>query len=45
MLEEPKGAYYGGAVAAPLFRSIAERALWYLRVPPSTPLAAPAQTP
>ena len=45
VLEEPKGAYYGGAVAAPLFRAIAERALWYLRVPPSTPLAAPAQTP
>ncbi len=45
VLEEPKGAYYGGAVAAPLFRAIAERALWYLRVPPATPLAAPAQTP
>ncbi len=44
VLDEPRGAYYGGAVAAPLFRAIAERVLWYLRVPPSTP-AVPAQTP
>jgi len=35
VLDEPKGAYYGGTVAAPVFREIAGRALWYLRVPPS----------
>lgn len=37
ILEEPRGAYYGGAIAAPVFRAIAERALWYLRIPPSLP--------
>ncbi|RMD52687.1 MAG: penicillin-binding protein, partial [Nitrospirae bacterium] len=30
---EPKGAIYGGVVAAPVFRSIAEQALAYLGVP------------
>jgi cell division protein FtsI/penicillin-binding protein 2 len=34
VLDEPEGAYYGGAVAAPVFREIASQALWYLRVPP-----------
>jgi cell division protein FtsI/penicillin-binding protein 2 len=35
VLDEPEGAYYGGAVAAPVFREIASQALWYLRVPPA----------
>jgi cell division protein FtsI (penicillin-binding protein 3) len=30
---EPKGEYYGGQVAAPVFREIAEQALGYLNVP------------
>jgi len=34
VLDEPRGAYYGGMVAAPIFREIASQALWYLRVPP-----------
>lgn len=34
VIEEPKGLYYGGDVAAPLFKSIAERLLIYLRVFP-----------
>ncbi|MBI3975382.1 MAG: penicillin-binding protein 2 [Armatimonadetes bacterium] len=38
VLDEPKGAYFGGTVAAPVFREIAGRALWYLRVPPSAAL-------
>jgi cell division protein FtsI/penicillin-binding protein 2 len=37
VLDEPRGAYYGGTVAAPVFREIAGRALWYLRVPPAAP--------
>lgn len=43
VLDEPRGAYYGGTVAAPVFREIAGRALWYLRVPPaaSPDLGAP----
>ncbi|MBI3998857.1 MAG: penicillin-binding protein 2 [Armatimonadetes bacterium] len=35
MLDEPQGAYFGGAVAAPVFRSVAAPVLWHLRVPPS----------
>lgn len=35
LLDEPRGAYYGGAVAAPVFRDIIARALWYLRIPPA----------
>jgi cell division protein FtsI/penicillin-binding protein 2 len=34
VIEEPKGAYYGGDVAAPLFKSIAERLLIYLKIFP-----------
>lgn len=34
VLDEPRGAYYGGEIAAPVFREIAAQALWYLRVPP-----------
>jgi cell division protein FtsI/penicillin-binding protein 2 len=36
LLDEPLGAYYGGVVAAPVFRAIASQALWHLRVAPST---------
>ena len=34
-VDEPQGLYYGGRVAAPAFKAIAERALNYLDVPPS----------
>lgn len=34
VIEEPKGAFYGGDVAAPLFKSIAERLMIYLRIFP-----------
>ena len=34
MVDEPKGEYYGGVVAAPAFQKIAEFALPYLRIPP-----------
>jgi cell division protein FtsI (penicillin-binding protein 3) len=37
MVDEPQGAHLGGAVAAPIFREIAEQALRYLHVPPSPP--------
>jgi cell division protein FtsI/penicillin-binding protein 2 len=36
LLDEPKGAYFGGVVAAPVFRAIASQALWHLRVTPTT---------
>jgi len=37
LLDEPLGAYFGGEVAAPVFREIAAQVLWYLRIPPATP--------
>jgi cell division protein FtsI (penicillin-binding protein 3) len=33
-IDEPKGAYYGGQVSAPVFRSITEQTLAYLKVTP-----------
>jgi len=34
VINEPKGSYYGAEVAAPLFKSIAERLLIYLKIFP-----------
>jgi cell division protein FtsI (penicillin-binding protein 3) len=34
IVDEPQGQYYGGVVAAPVFRQIAQQALNYLNVPP-----------
>jgi len=34
VIDEPKDKYYGGEVAAPLFRKIAQRLFLYLRIPP-----------
>jgi stage V sporulation protein D (sporulation-specific penicillin-binding protein) len=43
VVDEPRGVYFGGDVAAPVFQEIARQALWYLRVPPEeTPQAAQA---
>ena len=36
-IDEPQGSHYGGVVAAPVFREIARRVIWYLRVPRRTP--------
>ena len=33
LLDEPKGSYYGGTVAAPVFQEIASKVLPYLLVP------------
>lgn len=35
-MDEPKGAYYGGTVSAPVFRRVAEQALKYYNIPPRT---------
>ena len=35
MLDEPKGSYYGGTVAAPVFQEIAAKVLPYLSIPPN----------
>jgi len=37
VIDEPHGAQYGGAVAAPVFREVAESTLRYLGVQPSIP--------
>ena len=34
VIDEPKGKYYGGIVAAPVFKQIAQQTLNYLNVPP-----------
>ncbi len=34
VIDEPHGSYYGGEVAAPLFKSIAQQLVKYLRIPP-----------
>ncbi|MGI9106773.1 MAG: penicillin-binding protein [Pyrinomonadaceae bacterium] len=42
VIDEPAGSYYGGTVAAPVFREIAESVLPYLDITPDTELRAPA---
>jgi len=34
MIDEPKGDYYGGVIAAPVFSSIMRDMLRYLEIPP-----------
>jgi cell division protein FtsI (penicillin-binding protein 3) len=36
VIDEPQGKYYGGTVAAPVFRRVAREALNYLNVPPQS---------
>jgi cell division protein FtsI (penicillin-binding protein 3) len=43
MIDEPQGIHYGGIVAAPAFKAIAESALRYLGVPPTAPILARAK--
>jgi len=40
VIDDPKGHYYGGQVAAPLFRSIAKKILFYLGVSPEEQTSA-----
>ncbi len=40
-IDEPKGAIYGGDVAAPIFQKIAQETLFNLRVPPDRSLLSP----
>jgi cell division protein FtsI (penicillin-binding protein 3) len=37
MIDEPRGAIYGGSVAAPVFQRVVQRTLRYLNVPPEDP--------
>lgn len=40
-IEEPRGVYWGGTVAAPVFRAVTGAALRLLGVPPAAPSALP----
>ena len=42
IMDEPQGGHLGGAVAAPIFKEIAEQSLRYLHVPPTSPIVAKA---
>jgi cell division protein FtsI (penicillin-binding protein 3) len=44
-IDEPRGAIYGGDVAAPVFQRIAQQALLLLRVPPDQSLPMPKFNP
>lgn len=44
-IDEPKGAIYGGKVAAPVFQQIAQQVLVHLRVPPDRTLPLPRPDP
>lgn len=37
VVKRPKGSHWGATVAAPVFREIGEKTLWYLKVPSSGP--------
>jgi hypothetical protein len=41
VIDEPVGSYYGGTVAAPVFRAIAESVLPYLDIAPDTEFKTP----
>ena len=40
-VDEPKGTHWGATVAAPVFKEIATKAMWYLRAPRDEPTAPP----
>jgi cell division protein FtsI/penicillin-binding protein 2 len=44
-VDEPRGAIFGGVVAAPAFAQIAKFALQYLEIPPDTPETATQSAP
>ncbi|MFQ3549839.1 MAG: penicillin-binding protein 2 [Armatimonadota bacterium] len=37
VVTKPKGSHYGGSVAAPVFKEIAEKALWQMEIPADKP--------
>lgn len=44
IIDEPQGVKYGGVVAAPAFKGIAQNSLAYLKVQPNQPVPAVAKT-
>lgn len=45
LADEPQNGYYGGEVAAPAFRQVAQYLMWYWRIPPSRRDATRSQPP
>ncbi|HXG22930.1 MAG TPA: penicillin-binding protein 2 [Chthonomonadales bacterium] len=43
VVDEPQGCYYGAQVAAPVFQAIAQKLMWYWKVPPDDPASLPRQ--
>ena len=43
IIDEPQGIKYGGVVAAPAFRGIAQNSLAYLKIQPTQPITAKAK--
>jgi len=43
IIDEPQGIKYGGVVAAPAFRGIAQNSLAYLKIQPTQPIVAKAK--
>jgi cell division protein FtsI (penicillin-binding protein 3) len=43
IIDEPQGVKYGGVVAAPAFRGIAQNSLAYLKIQPNLPVTAAAK--
>jgi cell division protein FtsI/penicillin-binding protein 2 len=41
VVDEPQGCYYGAQVAAPVFQAIAQKLMWYWKVPPDDPASLP----
>ncbi len=39
VVTRPRGSHWGATVAAPVFKEIGEKALWYMKVPPDAPTA------
>lgn len=44
VVKRPRGSHWGAVVAAPVFKEIGERSLWYLKVPSDAP-AKPKSSP
>ncbi len=44
VVTRPRGSHWGATVAAPVFKEIGEKALWYMKVPPDAP-TKPGTTP
>jgi|YNPNPStandDraft_1061719.scaffolds.fasta_scaffold00112_15 stage V sporulation protein D (sporulation-specific penicillin-binding protein) len=38
VVKKPQGSHWGAVVAAPVFKEIGEKALWYLKVAPDAPI-------